>query len=59
MLEVNLSYRPILLGQSNNDKDGKGLEEVVELRPVKQRMLAVPADTLLCSLDHEIELVVL
>ncbi len=47
VLEVNLSYRPILLGQSNNDKDGKGLEEMVELRPVKQRMLAVPADTLL------------
>ena len=58
VLDVKISYRPILLGQMKLTETGgnpEGGENA--LTPLTQRMLSIPQDTLLCSLDHEVEVV--
>jgi predicted phage baseplate assembly protein len=62
VLDVRLSYRPLIPGRekpvqpAGEEGQEEGAAEVT-LTPVRQRMLQVPADTLLCSLDHEIQVV--
>ena len=58
VIDVKLSQRPVvpqreapLLGEAEQEQAEKGL------KPVEQRMIQVPTDTLLCSLEHEIQLV--
>ena len=55
VLDVRISCRPILLGESGADISGDDPDEA--LTPVAERMLPVEADTLVCSLQHEITVV--
>jgi len=56
VLEVQLSQRPVIPRR----EEGQESESVeATLTPVTRRMVQVPADTLLCSLDHEIQVVAL
>jgi predicted phage baseplate assembly protein len=48
VLDVQASYRSVQLGKAT---------EPSALAPVSQRVLQVPEDTLLCSLDHEVDVV--
>ncbi|MEJ2209156.1 MAG: putative baseplate assembly protein [Anaerolineae bacterium] len=64
VLDVRLSCRPVLPSRERAVLAAAGSDEgeVAEasgpmLSPVAGRMLAVPPDTLLCSLDHEVEVV--
>jgi hypothetical protein len=60
VLDVRLSYRPVVPGGERPPQEEQEEEErtrQVRLTAVKDRRLQVPADTLLCSLDHEIQVV--
>jgi predicted phage baseplate assembly protein len=71
VLDVRLDYRPVvpyheghLYEELEVEESGSTTEEEVAdhgsdplLHPVEGRMLEVPPDTLLCSLDHRIEVV--
>ena len=60
VLDVRLSYRPVVPGKELPPQQEEGQEREpaeVALTAVEQRMLEVPEDTLLCSLDHEIQVV--
>jgi hypothetical protein len=57
---LSLAEGPVLSdveGPVLSDVEGPG--QVPELTPVEARMLQVPADTVLCSLDHDVEVVTL
>ncbi len=63
VLDVRLSYRPVVPSREWMVDSGEG-EEGEEsgpsrktLTPINQRMLPVPMDTLLCSLDHDVQVV--
>lgn len=58
VMDVKVSYKeivPMELTPLELGEKIEGLEE--DLVPLKERMLAVPSDTLLCSLEHEIQVV--
>jgi hypothetical protein len=60
VLDVRLSYRPLVPGKellSRLEEGEEGESAGIALTPVKKRSLQVPADALLCSLDHEIQVV--
>jgi predicted phage baseplate assembly protein len=66
VLDVRLGYRSVVPYQEGRLHEDLGEEEggdttpeaaETRLTPVEGRMLEVPPDTLLCSLDHEIEVV--
>ena len=60
VLDVRLSYRPVVPGGERPLRAEQEEEEQprqVRLTAVKDRRLQVPADTLLCSLDHQIQVV--
>jgi predicted phage baseplate assembly protein len=56
VLDIELSRRKIVPGKASPaGPEGTATEEA--LTPVTERVLQVPEDTLLCSLEHEIEIV--
>ncbi|MBN1656887.1 MAG: putative baseplate assembly protein [Anaerolineae bacterium] len=64
VLDVRLSYRPVIPSRERASMGGGAQSEGEEaetsrapLTQVTQRMLRVPPDTLLCSLDHEVQVV--
>jgi hypothetical protein len=60
VLDVHLSSRPILLGEAGAARAESGQRVEIlppALLPLAGRLLPVAADTLLCSLDHEVTLV--
>ncbi len=60
VLEVQLSQRRLIPGKESLSQEARVQEETPAedtLTPVAGRVLQVPDDTLLCSLDHEIEIV--
>jgi predicted phage baseplate assembly protein len=67
VLDVRLSYRPVTPSRERAPAVGTGPGEAAGgeegepagtmLTPVTQRMLQVPPDTLLCSLDHDVQVV--
>lgn len=63
VLDVRLSYRQVLPSRERAALAEAGLEEGEEaeseasLTPVRDRMLQVPPDTLLCSLEHQVQVV--
>lgn len=59
VLDVKLAYRPIRPGRESAPGEESADEEEADagLIPVTEKMIQVPEDTLLCSLDHEIEVV--
>jgi predicted phage baseplate assembly protein len=60
VLEVRLSQRPLVPSREPLARSRDRQEESADLEalsPVGGRMLEIPDDTLLCSLDHEIEIV--
>lgn len=61
VLEVHLSQRPVAPGQevksSALPQDLEIRAEEQPLTPVEGKLIQVPPDTLLCSLDHSVELV--
>ncbi len=61
VLEVHLSQRPVSPSQevksSALPQDLEIRAEEQPLTPVEGKLIQVPPDTLLCSLDHEVELV--
>lgn len=64
VLEVTLSRRPVIpakevsLQESTDEPASEEAAEVTpEVIPVRERLVKVPDDTLLCSLDHEIVVV--
>ncbi|HSJ58902.1 MAG TPA: hypothetical protein VLC95_17075, partial [Anaerolineae bacterium] len=64
VLDVHLSYRQVIPSRervsARGGAAGEGEETEVfrtALTVVTQRMLRVPPDTLLCSLDHEVQVV--
>jgi len=67
VLDVRLSYRPVIpsreqaaargvLGSAGSDGDEREAFKTA-LTTVTQRMMRVPLDTLLCSLEHEVQVV--
>jgi predicted phage baseplate assembly protein len=57
VLDVQLSQRPVIPNKEASltaDTEGETAEA---LTPVKQKLIRVPADTLLCSLEHDITIV--
>ena len=58
VLDVELSTRLVAPGDELPPTEGNGLPAEV-LQPVEQKVVKIAPDTLLCSLDHEVELVVL
>lgn len=56
VLEVQLSQRPVI-PRREESQESESVETT--LTPVTRRMVQVPANTLLCSLDHEIQVVAL
>ena len=66
VLDVSLSHRQVIpsreRGRLFNAEQGENDEPEMfgpTLTPVTQRLLRVPPDTLLCSLDHDVQVVVL
>jgi predicted phage baseplate assembly protein len=60
VLDVRLSYRPVIPSRerpAGTEGGEEGEPAGAMLSPVSQRMLAVPPDTLLCSLDHDVQVV--
>ncbi len=61
VLDVRLYQRPVVPSQEIKSvslrQDGEIQATEQALMPVEDKLIAVPADTLLCSLDHEIEIV--
>jgi hypothetical protein len=59
VLDVKASYRTIQLGKSvqTPKEAGGNAPEQTALTPVSQRVLHIEEDTLLCSLNHEVEVV--
>lgn len=61
VLDVRLSYRQVIPSRERAAVAAGDGDERETLRPplttVTQRMLRVPPDTLLCSLDHEVQVV--
>ena len=59
VLDVRASYRTIQLGKAvQNQKEASGsVVDQTTLAPVTQRVLHIQEDTLLCSLNHEVEVV--
>lgn len=58
--DVQVSQRPVVPSQESlpEEEEEEGAEQAEEaLTPVDQRRIKVPEDTLLCSLDHEIQVV--
>ncbi len=55
--EVAISTRKIDPAQEAAAAEGSGPAVSIELSPLTEKMLQVPADTLLCSLEQEIEVV--
>jgi len=58
--DVQVSQRPVVPSQESllGEEEEEGAEQAEEaLTPVDQRRIRVPEDTLLCSLDHEIQVV--
>ena len=60
MLDVQLSHRQVVpaqeeLAATESDEAEAPVEQV--LTTIEGRSLKVPPDTVLCSLDHEIEIV--
>jgi hypothetical protein len=56
VLNVHLSVRPVVPAQESPPEASQeqGEAERTSLTPLSQNVLRVPANTLLCSLDHEI-----
>jgi predicted phage baseplate assembly protein len=58
VLDVQLSRRPVTPNQEVSPEAEQDRDQAEKsLTQVKRKVIHVPADTLLCSLDHEIELV--
>jgi predicted phage baseplate assembly protein len=60
VLDVRLSYRPVIPSREPTAvaDDGEEVQPAAAmLTPLSQRMLKVPPDTLLCSLDHDVQVV--
>jgi hypothetical protein len=59
VLDVHLGYRSLLPGAEEPEPTEEDEEEEAELplTQVTERSVQVSADTVLCSLDHEIEVV--
>ena len=58
VLDVQLGYRPVVPSKELRSvalEEGEEPPAELNLTTVRDRMLRVPADTLLCSLGHEIE----
>jgi hypothetical protein len=53
VLEVHLKQRPVM-PEEEASRSGESDEEA--LTPVSQNRITVPADTLLCSLEHKVTL---
>ncbi len=57
VLDVQLSTRPVIPRKELLPEAEENLPPEQELRVVDQKVVRVPTDTLLCSLDHEITMV--
>jgi hypothetical protein len=53
VLDVSVSTRPVVpVNIASREAEEEQVEEA--LTPVKQKLIRVSSDTLLCSLDHEV-----
>ena len=57
VLDVKLSQRPLIPNQEAPGRSDEAAEAETELAPVTERVLTLAHDTLLCSLDHQVEFV--
>jgi predicted phage baseplate assembly protein len=57
VLDVQLGYRQVVPARERASQEEEEEVEPVPLTPIQERMMQVPADTLLCSLDHDIRVV--